>query len=184
MIEKHVPILGFCAWSGTGKTTLLRQLLPLLVARGMRVAVVKHAHHKFDIDHPGKDSYELRKAGACQMLISSRRRMALMTEFEAGRDEPTLSELLDRLELQHTDLVLVEGFKHERYPKIELHRPSLNKPLLFPDDPNVIAFASDVQIPEAGRHLPALDLNDPGQIADFIIGKVIGKADTSGGGPD
>jgi len=182
MIEKHVPILGFCAWSGTGKTTLLRALLPLLVARGMRVAVVKHAHHKFDIDHPGKDSYALRKAGASQMLISSRRRMALMTEFERGRDEPRLSELLDRLDLQRADLILVEGFKHEHYPKIELHRPSLNKPLLFPDDPDVIAFASDAPIPESGTHLPGLDLNDPGQIADFIIGKIAGNADAPGFG--
>ena len=176
MNELPVPIVGFCAWSGTGKTTLLTQLLPLMVARGLKVAVVKHAHHTFDIDHPGKDSYELREAGASQMLIASHKRMAHITEFDEGRGEPSLADALSGLDMQNLDLILVEGFKHENYQKIELHRPQLNKPLFFPDDSNIIAIASDAPIPENRNLLPKLNLNNPQQIVQFILDKVV--ADT------
>ena len=107
MNEMTVPMVGFCAWSGTGKTTLLTRLLPLMVSRGLKVAVVKHAHHSFDIDHPGKDSYELREAGASQTLIASRKRMALITEFEEGRGEPSLADALSGLNIQDLDLIPV-----------------------------------------------------------------------------
>jgi len=167
------PIIGFCAWSGTGKTTLLTKLLPILVAQGLRVAVVKHAHHNFDIDHPGKDSFELREAGASQMLITSRKRMAIITEFEEDRAEPSLRDALDQLNMQQLDLILVEGFKHESYPKIELHRPELKKPLMFPDDPNIIAIASDAAIIENRNILPKLNLNNPQQIAQFIVDNIL-----------
>ena len=168
-----IPMVGFCAWSGTGKTTLLARLLPMLKEQGLRVGVVKHAHHSFDIDHPGKDSYVLREAGASQMLIASRNRMAHITEFEAGRDEPSLAEALAGLNMDTLDLVLVEGFKHESYKKIELHRPELNKPLLFPDDPDVIAVASDAPVVE-NRTLPKLNLNNPEQIVKFIMDEIVG----------
>ncbi len=164
--KRGAPILGFAAYSGTGKTTLLTQLIPLLREHGIRIAMIKHAHHNFDIDQPGKDSYELRKAGAGQMLITSSRRWALMVERETPED-PVLAEMIARLDLKAVDLVLVEGFKHEAFPKIELHRPSLGKPLLFPEDPDILAVASDTpgQIDTA---LPVLDLNDPTAIAAFI----------------
>ena len=174
MNEMTVPMVGFCAWSGTGKTTLLTRLLPLMVSRGLKVAVVKHAHHSFDIDHPGKDSYELREAGASQTLIASRKRMALITEFEEGRGEPSLADALSGLNIQNLDLILVEGFKHEHYQKIELHRPQMKKPLLFPDDANIIAIASDAPIPENRQLLPKLNINNPEQIVQFILDNVIG----------
>lgn len=173
MNQPPVPMVGFCAWSGTGKTTLLTRLLPLMVARGLKVAVVKHAHHTFDIDHPGKDSYELREAGASQMLIASHKRMALITEFDEGRGEPSLADALSGLNMQDLDLILVEGFKHENYKKIELHRPQLNKPLFFPDDRNIIAIASDAPIPENRNLLPKLNLNNPEQIVRFILDNII-----------
>ena len=173
MNELAVPMVGFCAWSGTGKTTLLTRLLPLMVTQGLKVAVVKHAHHTFDIDHPGKDSYELREAGASQMLIASHKRMALITEFDEGRGEPSLADALSGLNLQNLDLILVEGFKHENFQKIELHRPQLNKSLFFPDDSNIIAIASDAPISENSNLLPKLNLNNPEQIVQFIIDNII-----------
>jgi molybdopterin-guanine dinucleotide biosynthesis protein B len=172
-MKTEVPVIGFCAWSGCGKTTLLTQLLPIFVSQGLKVAVIKHAHHHFDIDHPGKDSFKLREAGASQMLISSRKRMALITEFEDDRAEPSLSEALERLNMQDLDLILVEGFKHENIKKIELHRPDLKKPLMFPDDPNIIAIASDGEIIENKDSLPALNLNEPEQIAQFIVDNLL-----------
>lgn len=172
MNHVKVPMVGFCAWSGTGKTTLLTRLIPLLVAQGLRVGVVKHAHHSFDIDYPGKDSYELRAAGASQMLIASRKRTALITELEDRQNEPSLADALAQLNMQEIDLILVEGFKHEPYRKIELHRPALHKPLLFPDDPNIVAVASDAAIPEI-HTIPALDLNNPEQIMQFIIDHIL-----------
>lgn len=158
------PVLGIAAWSGTGKTTLLTRLLPLLRARGLRVGMLKHAHHDFDIDHPGKDSYELRKAGAEQVLVASDRRWALMVEAPVA-DDVSLWDMLARLERDALDLILVEGFRHERFPKLELHRAELGKPLLFPDDDAIIALASDTPVNTA---LPLLDLNDPAAIATFI----------------
>ena len=166
-VRARCPVLGFAAWSGTGKTTLLVQLLPRLRSRGLRVGMVKHAHHTFDVDQPGKDSYELRKAGASPMLVASGRRWVLMTEREEGGD-PVLQEMLDQLDQSRLDVVLVEGFKHEACPKIELHRPSLGRALLFPEDPTVIAVAADAPL---GRptDLPVLDLNDVDGIADFVV---------------
>jgi molybdopterin-guanine dinucleotide biosynthesis protein MobB len=159
------PVLGFAAYSGTGKTTLLVRLLPLLKLQGLRIAMIKHAHHDFDIDTPGKDSYELRKAGASQVLVASDRRFALMTEFEEPR-EPGLSYLLQRLDIENIDLVMVEGFRHLPFPKIELHRPSTAKPLIFREDRSVIAVASDANI-DTGE-LPLLNLNQPEEVAGFI----------------
>ena len=166
------PVLGFAAYSGTGKTTLLVKLLPLLKQRGIRVAMIKHAHHDFDIDKPGKDSYELRKAGAEQMLIASDRRWALMAE-NAQQMEPVLEDLVNRLELEQVDLVLVEGFRHLPFDKIELHRPSTNKELIFPTDDSVIAVASDETL-DTGE-LPLLDINHVQQIADYIQQWLTGK---------
>jgi molybdopterin-guanine dinucleotide biosynthesis protein B len=163
----RVPLLGIAAWSGTGKTTLLRELLPRLRARGLRVGAIKHAHHSFDIDVPGKDSYELRKAGAAQVLVASRSRWAFVREREAD-DEPRLDELLLHLDQDALDLVVVEGFKHEPLPKIELHRPSLGRPLLCPDDPTIIAVATDAPL-AADLKIPVINLNDPDQICDFIL---------------
>jgi molybdenum cofactor guanylyltransferase/molybdopterin-guanine dinucleotide biosynthesis protein MobB len=166
-LTSAVPLLGFSAFSGTGKTTLLRQLLPVLKEQGLKVAVIKHAHHKFDIDKPGKDSYELRKAGAQQMLIASCNLMALMETQPAELDEPRLANLLPRLDKNNLDLILVEGFKHEAIPKIELHRPSLEKPLLHPDDTNIIAIASDEKL-NLDSAIEQLDLNDVDALINFI----------------
>jgi molybdopterin-guanine dinucleotide biosynthesis protein B len=163
----HLPIVGFAAFSGTGKTTLLKELLPLLSGRGLRVGVVKHAHHSFEMDHPGKDSYELRKSGAAQMLIASRTRWALVVERAIDR-EPRLDEVLLELDQAALDLILVEGFKDEQFAKIELHRPSLRRPLLFPDDDAIIAIATDTPLADTGN-LPQLDLNRPEEVAAFIF---------------
>ncbi len=168
MIQQTPPLLGFCAYSGTGKTTLLTKLIPVLGDRGLKIGLVKHAHHLFDIDHPGKDSYELRKAGAREMLVSSKKRWALMHESPDRRIEHTLTELLPHLSLKDLDLVLVEGFKHEPLAKIELHRPSLGKPFLFPKVSSVIALATDEKIVEK-IHLPVLDLNNIDEIAQFVM---------------
>lgn len=161
------PILGFIAFSGTGKTTLLEQLIPLLVERGVRTALLKHAHHDFDIDKPGKDSYRLRKAGARQVMVASARRWALVTEHSEEQDEPQLRELLTHLDPQQFDLLLVEGFKHEHYPKIELHREILGKPLLFQNDSHIIAIACDT--PQLQAPVPVIDINQPEVICDFIL---------------
>jgi molybdopterin-guanine dinucleotide biosynthesis adapter protein len=160
------PVLGFAAWSGTGKTTLLVKLLPMLKQHGIRVAMIKHAHHDFDIDQPGKDSYELRKAGADQVLIASSNRRALITETPSG-DEPDLWELVASLDLDNTDLVLVEGFRHVVFPKIELHRPTNQKELLYTCDESIIAVASDRSVDSVA--LPLLDINRPREIVVFIL---------------
>ena len=162
------PILGFVAYSGTGKTTLLEQLIPELRTGGLRIALIKHAHHDFDIDTPGKDSYRLRKAGATQVMVASAKRWALVNEHDTQRDEPRLDELLKHLDPSQFDLLLVEGFKHENYPKIELWRRELAKPLLHPDDHNIIALACD-QAPATKPVLPLLDLNNVTAIAEFVI---------------
>jgi len=171
MPRPEPPVVGFAAWSGTGKTTLLVKLLEILNKRGLRVGVVKHAHHSFDIDTPGKDSYALRKAGASQVLIGSRKRWALIVEAPEPGDHP-LDFHRRHLDQERLDLILVEGFKPEKIPKIELHRPSLGRPLLYPDDPGVIAVATDGRLPGAPT-LPVLDLNNPGQIADFIVDRFL-----------
>jgi molybdenum cofactor guanylyltransferase/molybdopterin-guanine dinucleotide biosynthesis protein MobB len=160
------PLIGFAAFSGTGKTTLLRQLIPELNSRGINLAVIKHAHHNFDIDIPGKDSYEIRKSGAQQVLVSSSKLMALMETQPHDLAEPRLTDLLPRLNMNTIDLVIVEGFKHEIMPKIELHRPSLQKPLLYSSDTNIIAIATDK--PLRVKQIQELDLNKIDKIADFI----------------
>lgn len=165
--QARTPLLGFAALSGTGKTTLLTQLLPLLKAHGLRVGMIKHAHHDFDIDRPGKDSYELRKAGAAQMLVASDRRWALMVE-NAEDAAPRLDELLARLQQDTLDLILVEGFKHEIFAKIELHRHTLDRPFLFPADAGIIAVATDGDL-SPGAALPRLDINNARDIFNFII---------------
>ena len=162
-----VPVLGFAAYSGTGKTTLLTRLIPLLSSRGINIAVVKHAHHEFDTDQPGKDSYELRKAGATQMLVASSRRSALIVERKQ-ESEPRLVEVLPQLDTSELDLVLVEGFKAETFNKIELHRPAMGRPLRCTEDSNIVAVASDAPLPQV-THVPVLDLNNPDDIADFIL---------------
>jgi molybdopterin-guanine dinucleotide biosynthesis adapter protein len=167
MLTARVPVVGIAAYSGTGKTTLLKKILPMLRARGLRVAVVKHAHHSFDTDVPGKDSYELRKAGATQMLVASRHRWALVAET-GDASEPRLEELLARLDQRELDLILVEGFKAEEFPKIELHRPSLGHPLLCVLDPSIVAVASDAPLAPAPS-IPVVDLNQPAQIVDVIL---------------
>lgn len=161
------PILGFAGWSGSGKTTLLSAVIPLLVQRGVRIALIKHAHHRFDVDHPGKDSHTLRQAGASQVLLTSGRRFALMHEREQDKD-PVLAKELKHLDQGIVDLVLVEGFRDERFPKLEIYRPSLGKPAIHPHDPCIIAVATDASPETLATELHLLDLNDPGAIADFI----------------
>tara|TARA_R110002094_G_scaffold74548_1_gene82015 strand:+ start:1673 stop:2269 length:597 start_codon:yes stop_codon:yes gene_type:complete len=167
-ISSPLPLLGIAAFSGTGKTTLLKQVIPLLKQRGVRVGIIKHAHHRFDVDTPGKDSYELRKAGAGQMLIGSRDRWALMTETPEEQEDPDLNYLIEQLDASRLDLILVEGFKHLPFPKIELHRPSIGNKLLFPKDPYVIAIAHDQALP-VPTQLPQLDINNPLAIVNFIL---------------
>lgn len=164
-----VPLLGFAAFSGTGKTTLLLQLLPLLKEAGLRVAVVKHAHHSFDVDRPGKDSYRMRSNGADEVLVAGRCRMAWIRECADETREPRLGEALAILDPANLDLVLVEGFKTEAFPKIELHRPALGLPLLFPRDPHVVAVASDGELAADPGDLPQLPLNEPRQVLSFVL---------------
>ena len=166
-IEATCPILGFAAYSGTGKTTLLKQVIPQLRKAGVRPALIKHTHHTFDIDIPGKDSYELRKAGADQVLVASKNRWALISEQQHA-DDPDLQEMLDHLDQESIDLILIEGFKHCDFPKIELHRPSTGKPVSYPDDPAIIAYVSDIE-PDDELPIPYLDINRPDEITRFIL---------------
>ncbi len=161
----NIPILGFAAYSGTGKTTLLEALLPKLTEAGLRIGMLKHAHHNFDVDKPGKDSYRLRKAGASQMLIASRNRFALMTETPEAEAE--FEYLLTRFDEDKLDVVLVEGCKNIAFPKIELHREEVGKPWLFPHDENIIAIASDSA--ELDSELPQMNINDLDAIAQFVL---------------
>lgn len=161
---KKPPLLGIAAYSGTGKTTLLKCLIPLLNARGVRIALIKHTHHDMDVDTPGKDSYELRKAGAEQTLVASDRRWALMTETP---EQTTLDLvfLASRIDPARCDLILVEGFKHDAIPKIALYRHAVGKPFANIIDEHVIALASD-SVQECD--IPLLDINRPESIAEFI----------------
>jgi len=160
-------IIGMAGWSGSGKTTLLVQLIPALTRRGISVSTVKHAHHAFDVDRPGKDSYRHREAGATEVLVGSANRWALIHELR-GEPEPTLADLLPRL--SPVDLVIVEGFKREDHAKIEVYRAAVGKPPLYPDDPQVVAVATDGPLP--GCPLPLLDLNDADAIARHIIDRL------------
>ncbi|HCG8766704.1 bifunctional molybdopterin-guanine dinucleotide biosynthesis adaptor protein MobB/molybdopterin molybdotransferase MoeA [Vibrio parahaemolyticus] len=161
----NIPIIGFAAYSGTGKTTLLEALLPKLTEAGLRIGMLKHAHHNFDVDKPGKDSYRLRKAGASQMLIASRNRFALMTETPEAEAE--FEYLLTRFDEDKLDVVLVEGCKNIAFPKIELHREEVGKPWLYPHDENIIAIASDTA--ELDSELPQMNINDLDAIAQFVL---------------
>lgn len=160
-----MKVIGFAGWSGSGKTTVIERVVARLEARGLAVSLIKHAHHEFDIDYPGKDSHRHRHAGCREVLVTSARRWALMHELR-GHPELSLDEALARL--SPCDLVIVEGFKRAPIPKIEIYRASVGKPQLFPDDPYVIAVASDAAVTTA---LPRLDLDDPDAIADFIVGR-------------
>jgi len=156
-------VIGLAGWSGSGKTTLLRRLIPVLVEQGLRVSTLKHAHHGFDVDQPGKDSWEHRQAGAQEVLVASASRWALMHELR-GDPEPDLADLLTRL--SPVDLVLIEGFKRGGHPKLEVFRAVNDKPLLHPDDPSVVAVASDTAMP--GLALPWLHLDDIAAIAAAV----------------
>jgi molybdopterin-guanine dinucleotide biosynthesis protein B len=159
-------VLGIAGWSGSGKTTLITKLIPLLAQRGIRVATLKHAHHAFDVDQPGKDSYEHRRAGACEVIVSSARRWVQMHEVGNGA-EATLPELLRRL--SPCDLVLVEGFKTERHPKMEVFRTAVGKTALHPEDRRIVAIASDRQFPDAG--VPVVDINDIAAVGDMVLAR-------------
>jgi len=154
---------GFAGWSGSGKTTLIEKLLPLLVKRGLRVSLIKHAHHSFDVDVPGKDSYRHRHAGAAEVLVTSSRRWVLMHELR-GAPEPSFEEQVKHL--SPCDLLIVEGFKHAPIPKLEVWRAGTGEPLLHPNDAHIVAVASDVKVE---TRLPLLDLNDAQAIAEFIV---------------
>ena len=159
-------IFGFAGWSGSGKTTLIEQLIPRFVQRGLRVSLIKHAHHTFDVDQPGKDSYRHRQAGAAEILVTSSRRWVLMHELR-GAHEPSFEDQVKRI--SSCDLLLVEGFKHAPIPKLEVWRKETGEPLLHPNDPHIIAVASDARIE---TKLPLLNLNDVDEIRNFILKKL------------
>ncbi|MDH3355502.1 MAG: molybdopterin-guanine dinucleotide biosynthesis protein B [Chromatiales bacterium] len=166
MDSRSIPLLAFSAYSGSGKTTLLEKVVPELRKLGLRIAMVKHTHHKVDFDQPGKDSYRMREAGANPVMVASKKRWALFFEHESEQDEPNLSELVTQLNPAMFDLILVEGFKHEPIPKIEIIRRGVEKPPLHPNDSTFIAIASDLF--DLETTLPVLNLNNPSAIADFI----------------
>jgi len=157
-----MKVIGLSGWSGAGKTTLLTRVIPYFLSRGLRVSVIKHAHHEFDVDVPGKDSWVHRQSGATEVVVSSTRRWALMHELR-GADEPRLPELLAKM--SPVDLVIVEGFKREPHRKIEVHRHANNKPLLFPDDPGIVGIATDVAVATA---LPTAHLDDVEAVAALL----------------
>jgi len=156
-------VFGFAGWSGSGKTTLIEKLIPRFVKRGLSVSLIKHAHHTFDVDQPGKDSYRHRHAGASEVLVTSSRRWALMHELR-GAQEPSFEEQAARL--SPCDLLIVEGFKHAPIPKLEVWRAATGEGPLHPQDPHIVAVASDVKLE---TRLPLLDLNDDGAIGEFIL---------------
>ena len=157
-------IIGLAGWSGSGKTTLLARVIPRIVARGLKVSTLKHAHHAFDVDQPGKDSHTHRMAGATEVLVGSANRWALVHELR-GDAEPALAALIARL--SPVDLVLIEGYKREPHPKLEVYRAAVGKPLLHPDDPAIVAVASDEPLPAA--RVPVIDLDDIERVADTLI---------------
>jgi molybdopterin-guanine dinucleotide biosynthesis adapter protein len=166
-----MKLIGLAGWSGAGKTTLLQRVIPHLLDGGLRVSVIKHAHHEFDVDVPGKDSWVHRQAGATEVLVSSRRRWALMHELR-GADEPGLRELLAKM--APVDLVIVEGFKREPHRKIEVHRAANQKPLLFPDDPGIVGIATDIAI---ATTLPTAHLDDVEAVAALLQRSAISVED-------
>lgn len=158
-----MKVFGFAGWSGSGKTTLIEKLIPLFVARGLKVSLIKHAHHTFDVDQPGKDSYRHRHAGCAEVLVSSSRRWALVHELR-GAAEPGFAELLERL--SPCELVLIEGFKRERLPKLEVYRAATGEPLLHPEDGEIVAIATDQRL---DTRLPQFALDDAPAISGFIL---------------
>jgi molybdopterin-guanine dinucleotide biosynthesis protein B len=165
-------IIGLAGWSGSGKTTLITKLVPCLTARGLRVSTLKHAHHGFDLDQPGKDSFMHRASGASEVVISSAKRFAILHEL---REEPewTLPALVKKM--SPVDLVLVEGYKRDAFPKIEIFRAGNGKPLIHPDDPHIVAIASDTRLPDA--RVPVVGLDDIEAIAELVIKKAVPLSD-------
>jgi molybdopterin-guanine dinucleotide biosynthesis protein B len=161
-----MKIFGFAGWSGSGKTTLIEKLIPLFVQNGLKVSLIKHAHHSFDVDQPGKDSYRHRHAGCAEVLVTSSKRWVLMHELR-GAPEPGFAELIERV--SPCDLLLVEGFKREKLPKLEVYRASVGESLLHPQDPDIVAIASDRKV---DTRLPQFDLDGAPAIADFMLGHV------------
>jgi len=173
-----MKVIGLAGWSGAGKTTLLTRLIPHFNAEGLRVSVIKHAHHEFDVDVPGKDSWKHRQSGAAEVLVSSTRRWALMHELR-GADEPKLPELLSKM--SRVDLVLIEGFKRDPHCKIEIHRAANGKPVLFPDDPAIVGIATDTTLE---TKLPTVHLDDIKSIAVMIEKFAVGIDDVLATGAD
>jgi len=163
----YKKVIGFAAYSGTGKTTLIKKVVKILKELNYKVSVIKHAHHDFDTDLPGKDSYEIRASGAENMLISSSKRWALIHENN-NNSELKLTDLLTILKSIDSDIILVEGFKSENFPKIELYRKEVGKELLCGSDKNIVAIATDSNI-NIGKNIKILDINNPMQIVDYII---------------
>ena len=161
-------IIGLAGWSGSGKTTLISKAIPRLIARGKKVSTIKHAHHGFDLDQPGKDSFVHRTAGATEVIVSSAKRFAVLHEIR-DEQEWNLPELLTKV--SPVDLVLIEGFKRDSFPKLEIHRAANGKPLLQPDDPHIVAIASDQRLPAA--KVPVLDLNDIEAIVDLLLERAV-----------
>jgi molybdopterin-guanine dinucleotide biosynthesis adapter protein len=170
-------VIGIAGWSGAGKTILLAKLIPCLTGRGLRVSTVKHAHHAFDVDQPGKDSHTHRIAGATEVLVSSANRWALVHELR-GSPEPALPALLAKL--APADLVIVEGFKHGAHPKLEVYRAAVGRPPLHPDDPHIVAVVSDAPVPDA--RVPVVRLEDVDAVADLMLARAVPVAAIAGCG--
>jgi molybdopterin-guanine dinucleotide biosynthesis protein B len=169
--KEPMRIIGLAGWSGSGKTTLITKLIPCLLARGVRVSTLKHAHHGFDLDKPGKDSFMHRAAGATEVIISSAKRWAILHELR-DEEEWNMADLVAKM--SPVDLVLVEGFKRDTFPKLEIHRAENGKPLLHPDDPHIVAVACDSVL--ANVKLPVVDLNDIDKVADLLLEKAVAVA--------
>ena len=169
-----MKLIGLAGWSGAGKTTLLMRVIPLLIARGLTVSTIKHAHHSFDVDVPGKDSHRHREAGATEVLVSSGKRFALMHELREEAEWP-LADLLRKM--SPVDLLIIEGFKRDNHPKIEVHRAENGKPHLFPEDRTIVALASDMR---PDTHLPLIHLDDAERIAATMIEKAVPLSDVLG----